>query len=51
MEFAGQFFLPVIERDSAKRVPGSVCNVAEVLGLDTEDKNRYQVCGLRNRLN
>ena len=41
--------LPVVERDSAKRLPATFRNVVKALELHTEDKTRYQVFGLCNR--
>jgi len=41
--------LPVVERDSVKRLPVAFRNVANTLGLHTEGMTRYQVFGLRNR--
>lgn len=41
--------LPVVERDSAKRLPATFRNVVKALELHTEGMNRYQVFGLRNR--
>lgn len=40
---------PVVERDSAKRLPATFRNVVKALELHTEGMNRYQVFGLRNR--
>ena len=41
--------LPVVERDSVKRLPAAFCNVANTLELHTEGMTRYQVFGLCNR--
>ena len=41
--------LPVVERDSVKRLLAAFRNVANTLGLHTEGMTRYQVFGLRNR--
>ena len=41
--------LPVVECDSAKRVPATFRNVVKALELHTEGMTRYQVFGMRNR--
>ncbi len=40
--------LPVVERDSVKRLPATFRYVVKALELHTEGMTRYQVFGLRN---